>query len=189
MGPQAALHPGGLASRSLDPGLLRSPRNEPRMIGAHEGRGLWSLDPAVTFLNHGSFGACPAPVLEASQRIRERIEREPVRFFMDALEPMLDEALAVVAGFLGAEAEDLAFVPNATAGVNTVVRSLDLGPGDELLTTDHAYNACRNALEYVASRTGARVTVADVPFPTPGPDAVVEAILARVTPRTRLALV
>jgi isopenicillin-N epimerase len=159
------------------------------MIGAPGARGLWSLDPAVTFLNHGSFGACPAPVLEASQRIRERIEREPVRFFMDALEPMLDEALAVVAGFLGAEAEDLAFVPNATAGVNTVVRSLDLAPGDELLTTDHAYNACRNALEYVASRTGARVTVADVPFPTPGPDAVVEAILARVGPRTRLALV
>jgi len=151
-------------------------------------RRLWMLDSGVAFLNHGSFGACPRPVLEAAQRLRERVEREPVRFMLVELEPLLDEARAVVGALVGAAADDLAFVPNTTAGVSTVLASLDLAPGDELLTTDHAYNACKNALEHVAERAGARVVTATVPFPTPGPDAVVEAVLAGVTPRTRLAL-
>lgn len=151
-------------------------------------RGLWSLDPAITFLNHGSFGACPRAVLEVQSEIRARLEREPVRFFVREQPKLLDEARAAVAALLGADADDLAFVTNATAGVNTVLRSLDLAPGDELLTTDHAYNACRNALEYVASRAGARVVVAAVPFPLQDPEDVVAAVLARVTPRTRLAL-
>ncbi len=115
-------------------------------------RRFWTLDPGVTFLNHGSFGACPRPVLEAAQRLRERIEREPVRFLVVELEPLLDEARGGGGRFLGAAADDLAFVPNATAGVSTVLRSLDLAPGDELLTTDHAYNACKNALDHVAAR-------------------------------------
>jgi len=152
-------------------------------------RRSWTLDSGITFLNHGSFGACPRPVLEAAQRLRERIEREPVRFLVVELEPLMDAARAVVAAFLGAAPDDLAFVPNATAGVSTVLRSLELGPGDELLTTDHAYNACKNALDHVAARAGARVVVAALPFPTLGPDAVVDAVLACVTPRTRLALI
>jgi isopenicillin-N epimerase len=151
-------------------------------------RDHWMLDPEVTFLNHGSFGACPRPVLLAVKRLHERIEREPVRFMMFELEPLLDAARAAVGAFLGAAADDLAFVPNATTGVNTVLRSLDFSEGDELLTTDHAYNACKNALEHAAGRHGAKVVTAIVPFPTPGPDAVVEAVLSRVTPRTRLLL-
>ena len=152
-------------------------------------RGLWSLDPAITFLNHGSFGACPRPVLEVQGELRARLEREPVRFFIREYERLLDEARAAVATLLGADAEDLGFVTNATAGVNTVLRSLALAPGDELLTTDHAYNACRNALDHVASRAGAQVVVAAVPFPLQDPEEVVAAVLARVTPRTRLALI
>jgi isopenicillin-N epimerase len=151
-------------------------------------RHLWALDPGVTFLNHGSFGLCPRSVLEAAQHLRERIEREPVRFLVVELEPLMDTARVEVAAFLGAAPDDLAFVPNATAGVNTVLRSLDFAPGDELLTLDHAYNACKNALEHAAGRAGARVVVAAVPFPTLGPEAVIEAVLARVTPRTRLVL-
>ncbi len=159
------------------------------MMRAASFRRLWSLDPAITFLNHGSFGACPIPVLEAQSEIRARLEREPVRFFLREYEPLLDEARAAAAALVGADADDLAFVANATAGVNTVLRSLDLSPGDELLTTDHAYNACRNALEYVAQRAGARVVVAEIPFPIEGPESVVDAVLARVTARTRLALI
>jgi isopenicillin-N epimerase len=152
-------------------------------------RELWALDPEVTFLNHGSFGACPPPVLAAAQRVRERLEREPVRFLIAELECLLDDARGVVAAFVGAEPEDLAWVPNTTSGVSTVLRSLPLAPGDELLTTDHAYNACRQALEHVAAAAGAKVVTARVPFPIAGPDAVVEALLAHVGPRTRLALV
>ena len=152
-------------------------------------RPRWSLDPAITFLNHGSFGACPRAVLEAQARFRERMESEPVRFFVRELEPLLDAARAALGAFVGADPDDLAFVPNATAGVNTVLRSLALEPGDELLTTDHEYNACRNALEAVAGRARARVVIAPVPLPVSSPDEVVEAVLARVGPRTRFALV
>lgn len=142
----------------------------------------------MAFLNHGSFGACPRAVLEAQHELRERMEREPVRFLSRELESLLDGARQALARFVDADAEDLVFVPNATAGVNTVLRSLPFGPGDEILTTDHAYNACRNALDFVARATGARAVVAPVPFPIGSPDAVVDAVEARVTSRTRLAL-
>lgn len=148
----------------------------------------WTLDPEVAFLNHGSYGATPRAVLAAQQAWRDRMEAEPVRFFSRDLEPALDAARAALGAFVGADPDDLAFVPNATGGFNTVLRSLRFAPGDELLTTDHAYNAAKNALEYVAERAGARVVVAAVPFPSAGQGEVVEAILAAVTPRTRLAL-
>ncbi len=148
----------------------------------------WRLDPEVTFLNHGSFGACPLPVLEAQRKWRDRLEAEPVRFMARELEPALDHARARLAAFVGADAEDLAFVPNATTGVNTVLRSLRLQPGDELLVTNHEYNACRNAVEFAAAAQGARVVVAEVPFPLHAPDEVVQAIVRAVTPRTKLAL-
>ena len=94
----------------------------------------WDLDPAITFLNHGSFGACPRPVLEAQRRWRERLESEPVRFMVRELEPALDAARGALAAFVGARADDLVFVPNATTAVSTVLACLRLAPGDELLT-------------------------------------------------------
>jgi isopenicillin-N epimerase len=152
-------------------------------------RHLWHLDERVTFLNHGSFGACPRAVMDAAEAVRTELEREPVRFMVGELEARLDEARSAVGALLGAAADDVVFVPNATAGVSTVLASLALAPGDELVTIDHAYNACRNALDRAAERTGARVRVAALPFPTPGDDAVVEAVVDQVTPRTRLVLV
>jgi isopenicillin-N epimerase len=116
------------------------------------------------------------------------MEREPVDFLWRRLPDRLAEARGTLGSFLHADPDDLAFVPNATAGVNAVLRSLELGADDELLTTSHVYPACRNAMEYVAARTGARVTVATVPFPVAGEDDVVAAVLDAVTPRTRLAL-
>lgn len=149
----------------------------------------WTLDPHITFLNHGSFGATPRLVLERQTAYRAQMEREPVRFFVRELEALLDVSRAALADFLGADAEGLAFVPNATAGVNAVLRSLDLDKLDELLVTTQEYNACRNALEYVAGLAGAKVVVADVPFPIESPDVIVETILSKVTSRTRLLLV
>jgi isopenicillin-N epimerase len=148
----------------------------------------WTLDPQVEFLNHGSFGACPRRVLDLQQELRARMERQPVLFLSRELEPLLDEARSALARFVGADADDLAFVPNATTGVNTIVRSLRFGPGDEVLTTDHAYNACRNALR-VLEPAGVRIVTAAVPWPGVTPAQVVDAVLAAVTPRTRLALI
>src|SRR5881628_1329604 len=149
---------------------------------------MWTLDSGVVFLNHGSFGACPKPVLDYQRRLREELEREPVRFLSRELQARLDAARAALGAFIGADPDDLAFVSNATTGVNTVLRSLALAPGDEILVTDHAYNACRNAVNAVAAAQGARVVVAQVPFPLDGEDAVVNAVLAAATPRARLAL-
>jgi isopenicillin-N epimerase len=149
----------------------------------------WTLDPDITFLNHGSFGATPRVVLEKQNEYRAQLEREPVRFFVRELEPMLDAARAELAEFIGADAAGLAFVPNATAGVNAVLRSLDLDKFDELLVTTHEYNASRNVLDYVATVSGAKVVVVDLPFPIASPEVVVERVLEKVTDRTRLLLI
>ena len=154
---------------------------------ASEFRHLWSLDPDVDFLNHGSFGATPTPVLDAQAVIRRRMEAEPVAFFSRDLEGLLDDARVYLGAWLGADPDDLAFVDNATTGVNAVLRWLPLTAGDELLTTDHEYNACRNAMEAVAAPLGARVVTVAIPFPIRGQD-VAERVLAAVTPRTRLAV-
>ena len=149
----------------------------------------WDLDPEVVFLNHGSFGACPRVVMERQQELRARMEAQPLKFLYRDLEGLLDEARAPLAALLGSDPDDLAFVPNATTGVNTVLRSLSFAPGDELLVTDHEYNACRNALDFVAERSGARVVVAEIPFPIDRADTVVARILEQVTDRTKLLLI
>jgi isopenicillin-N epimerase len=148
----------------------------------------WLLEPELSFVNHGSFGACPIPVLEHQRCLRERMEAQPVQFLARELEPLLDGARTELAAFVGADPADLAWVANATTGVNSVLQSLALSRGDELLATDHEYNACRNALDVVAERAGATVVVAPVPFPLSSADRVVEAVLAGVTGRTRIAL-
>lgn len=148
----------------------------------------WALDPDLVFLNHGSFGACPRGVLAAQQDLRAAMESNPVAFLARGLEDRLAAARAAVGAFVGADPDDLAFVPNATSGIATVLGSLRLGPGDELLATDHEYNAALNALRVAALDSGARVVMVHVPLPIAGPDAVVERVLAAVTARTRLAL-
>jgi isopenicillin-N epimerase len=149
----------------------------------------WTLDPEVIYLNHGSYGACPRPVLAAQQALRDQLEREPARFFNREAPLLLLAALSELGQFVGAPVSGLAFVPNVTTAINSVLRSIPLPPGSELLVTDHEYNATRNILEYVAAERGCRVVVAQVPFPISGPEAVLEAVLARVTDRTRLAVI
>jgi isopenicillin-N epimerase len=151
--------------------------------------GFWLLDPEVAFLNHGSFGACPRPILDHQAGLRARMEREPVLFLWKELEGLWDEARTDLAAFVGCGPEGLVFVNNASTGVNTILASFPLSRGDEVLVTDHEYNACRNALDAAAARSGATVVLAPVPFPLTSPDEVVEAIVKRVSQRTRLLLV
>ncbi|MDB5099389.1 MAG: isopenicillin N-epimerase [Cyanobacteria bacterium RYN_339] len=148
----------------------------------------WSFTPGVTFLNHGSFGACPVTVRAAQDRIRDRLEQEPCAFLVRELEPLLDAARARLGAFVGADPDDLAFIPNTTTGIGTVLASLTFAAGDEVLTTSHVYSAVRNALNRQLEGSGARLVEAPVPFPLEDPAQVVEAVLAAVTPRTRLAV-
>ncbi|MBV8495405.1 MAG: aminotransferase class V-fold PLP-dependent enzyme [Gammaproteobacteria bacterium] len=152
-------------------------------------RSLWELDPSVAYLNHGSYGACPTGVLKLQQALRLEMEREPVDFLSRRLPQRLDAARAALASFLGADPADLVFVPNVTTAVNAVLRSLELEPGEELLATTHTYAACQKTLDYAALRQGVQVVVAQLPFPLESEEEIVAAILARVSPRTRLALI
>jgi isopenicillin-N epimerase len=149
----------------------------------------WDLDPTVTYLTHGTYGACPRPVLDYQRGLIAELEANPLRFLTRELEGRLDEARAVVAAFLNADPAGLVPVPNATTGVATVLGSIRLRPGDELLTDDHEYNATLNALETVAERARARVVRVSIALPIRHPEEVVEALIAGVTPHTRLALV
>lgn len=149
----------------------------------------WLLERDIIYLNHGSFGATPVPVLKRQDALRAQLEREPVRFMVRELEPLLDDARGTLAAFVGADEAGLAFVPNATTGVNAVLRSLDLDKHDELLVTTHEYNACRNALDYVAGLNSAKVVCVEIPFPIASADEVVARVLEHVTERTRLFLI
>jgi isopenicillin-N epimerase len=156
---------------------------------AAELREEFLLDPEVTFLNHGSFGACPRPVLERHQARQRELEREPVRFLARRLPELLDGVRSRLAEYVGAAADDLAFVPNATTGVNLAARSLRLGPGDEVLATSLEYGACDLAWEWLCDRTGASYVRADVSLPIARPEDVVDALFAARSERTRAVFV
>ena len=149
----------------------------------------WRFAPGLTFLNHGSFGACPVPVLALQRSLVDELEANPVAFLDTTMEARLDGARGSVAAFLNADPEGLVFLPNATTGISTVLRSLRLEPGDELLTTNHEYNATLNALAETARSAGASVVRVDLPFEIGSAEEVLQAVLAAVTPRTRLAMV
>lgn len=149
----------------------------------------WQLKAGTVFLNHGSFGACPKPILKLQSEFRAAMEAEPVQFLWRRYEERLEPARRALARFVGANAKDLVFTTNATMGVNAVVRSLKLRRGDELLTTNLDYNACRNVLVAAAQAAGAKVVEVKIPFPVRSAEEISAAILAAVTPRTRLAMV
>jgi isopenicillin-N epimerase len=151
-------------------------------------RSEWALDPDFLTINHGSYGATPRIVLAAQDEWRARMEAQPTRFFARELPSAIREAAAVLARFLGASAEDVVFVPNATTGCNAVLRSLPLAAGDEILHVSHVYNAVRNTIAYTAERAGASVTIADLPFPRPEPAAVLKSIEKAITGRTRIVV-
>ncbi len=149
----------------------------------------WLLDPEIVFLNHGSFGACPIRVLEAQSELRARIEAEPVRFFIRELPDLLDAARSNLAAFLKTDPDGLAFVNNATTGVNTALAAIPMQNGDEILVTDHGYPACRNAAEVMARRTGSRLVEVPLAFPLTSPDEVIETVIGGLSPRTRVAII
>lgn len=159
----------------------------------------WPLDPEATYLNHGTVGVTPHVVLEAQRQWRDRIERHPARFMLRELwnftgtaaggPTLMRQAAAEVAAFVGARADDLVFVDNTSTGVSAVMQSLPLTEGDEVLVTDHAYGGIVTSIGHAASKAGARVVTATLPYPDFDADECVLRIAEALTPRTRLAIV
>ena len=152
-------------------------------------RSEFLLDKDVIFLNHGSFGACPRPVFERYQQWQRELERQPVKFLARRLPDLLASARHALGDYVGADADDLVFVPNATSGVNIAARTLDLQPEDEVLGTSLEYGACDLLWDHLCAKAGATYVRATVELPVESPAHVVEAIFARVSERTRVVFV
>ncbi len=141
----------------------------------------------VTFLNHGSFGACPRPVFAAYQAIQLEIERQPVAFLARELTERMHAPRKALAAELGTKPENIAgALANATFGLNIVAQSLDLKEGDEILTSDHEYAALDKTWAFVARRSGAKIVRVTVPVPLVSEEAFFDAFVAAITPRTRV---
>lgn len=151
-------------------------------------RDLFLLDPGITFLNHGSFGACPREVFEDQQAWALAMERNPVDFLGRQSAALLAQSREALARALGASGADLVYVPNATTGVNIVAHSFPLAPGDEVLATDLEYGACEAAWQRACERQQAMYRRVTIPLPY-DPAQALEALLAAITPRTRLVFV
>jgi len=150
---------------------------------------LFLLDEDIVFLNHGSFGATPRPVFAAYQDWQRRLERQPVQFLIDEIGGHLAEARGALGAVVNAHADDLVFIPNATFGVNVVARSLDLGPGDEVLSTNHEYGACENIWSYLSQKRGFTVVQQEILLPFASQEAMVEQLWQGVTPSTRVIFI
>ena len=150
---------------------------------------FWALNPSIVFLNHGSFGACPKAVMDHQFQLRKELESDPIQFLDVKAKELWSDSIQILSEFINADKEGLTFVPNATSGVNTVLRSLDLKPNDEILVPDHSYQACWNAVDFVTKRAGAKTAVVPIEFPIESPEQVTKAILSNVTKRTKLALI
>lgn len=150
---------------------------------------LWMLDKNIVFLNHGSFGACPVPVLNEQLRFRKKLETEPLRFFVREYEEDYLRAQSALAEFTGCNAEDLVFVQNATIGINTVLKSLELKPDDEILFTNQIYPACRNTILFLNETKGIGFNEVKIKLPVSGKEEIINQILEGVNERTKIALI
>ena len=147
---------------------------------------LFLLDPSVTYLNHGSFGATPKPVFRTYQRWQRELEKQPVEFLDRRHDGLMLSARAALAAYLGTRAQDVVFTQNVTIALNIVARSLELGPADEVLTTDHEYGALDRTWRFLSKERGFAYINQTIPAPLNSPEQFVEALWAGVTPRTRV---
>ncbi len=149
----------------------------------------FQLDPDVAFLNHGSFGACPKPVFAEYQRIQRELELQPVRFLGREFRDRMAAARTALAEYVGADADDLVYVPNTTTGLNMAAQSIALRPGDEVLATDHEYGALDRMWRFLCQKAGAHYVRAPISVPILSAEHVVEEVWSHITDRTRVLFI
>jgi isopenicillin-N epimerase len=162
-----------------------------RITAPKFGHGLlrnWRLESDMLYLNHGGYGVPALTVSRAAEEWRQRAEANPTRFFEETLGPEIRRNADLLAAYLGATGQDIVFVDNVTAGINAVLRSLVLIPGDEIVATSHLYQASRRTLEFVCERAGARLVLADLPYPVRSEGEIIAGIMGALSPRTRLVM-
>ena len=146
----------------------------------------FSLDDNITFLNHGSFGACPKVIFEEFQRFQLELEIEPVDFIQKKLPIYLKEAKQPLAEFLGCEAADFFFTPNPTFAVNTIMRSLNLQPGDEILSTNHEYGAMDRTWHFYCKKSGAEYIRQEISLPIISKEQIIEEFWKGYSSKTKV---
>jgi len=157
--------------------------------GYSEFADYWLLDRNIVFLNHGSFGSCPVPVLQEQEKFKQKLESEPLRFFLREFEEELLNSRNSLADFVGCKGEDLVFVQNATAGVNTVLKSLDLDSESEILFTDQIYPACRNTILFLNHTKGVGFKEVNISLPVSSPQDIIDSVLNAISEKTSIALI
>ena len=160
-----------------------------KQIRENELSKYWILDEETIFLNHGSFGATPEIVLEEQRRWQLLLERDPVKFFEEIAPDALINSRKAIADLVNCDHNDLALIENATSGVNTILRSLNFEKGDEIIVPNHAYQACRNTIDYIAEKSGAVVITCEIPFPISEKQIIIDNIMECVTEKTKLAMI
>ena len=184
MAPEAAPAPAQAAPGIINLGFAQPAQSLPGNV--HQ---MWALDPALTFLNHGSYGSAPKSVLRAQAAYRERMERDPVRLFKYDLERLMDTTRERVASFINVNPADLSMMRNATYAMCTILKNHPLKAGDEVLITDHEYGSLHNELERMRIEQGIVVVKAAIPFPIASPQVALDAIVSRVTSKTKLVVI
>lgn len=149
----------------------------------------WNLSDDIVFLNHGSFGATPKAIMEEQRKWQDLMERDPVKFFEEIAPEALLNSRKAIAKIIKCHFDDIALIDNATTGVNIVLRSLKFNEGDEILVPNHAYQACRNAIDFIAMRYSVNVKISKIPFPINNNDEIIENIISSITEKTRLVMI
>lgn len=160
-----------------------------KSIDYHTLKAAYLLNPAITYLNHGSFGACPKPVFRDYQQWQRKLEAEPVQFVESTFRPAISRARTKLGEFINCDPDDLVYFPNPTTALNAVIRSLKLAPGDEILSTDHEYGALERTWKYYCQKTGARFIQRPVLLPYNSKKKMMADFLAGITPKTKVIFI
>lgn len=146
---------------------------------------LFLVTPEITFLNFGSFGACPKPIFEKYQSLQRELENQPVQFFVKDGMVLLAEARKRLAEYVQCHEDDIVYVTNPSYAINTIARSFPMNEGDEILTTDLEYGALDRTWDYYCERKGSSYVKQHIPFPIQSKEEFIDAFWKGYTSKTK----
>ena len=149
-------------------------------------KSLFMLDPKITYLNHGSFGACPTPIFNELIKWQKKLELEPTKHLAFDIYEYLEQSRISLSNYIDCNKDDIIFSPNPSTALNTVIKSLDLKKNDEILTTNHEYGALDKTWKFICKKTGAKYIQTDIPLPFLSEEDFIERLEAKITSKTKI---